>query len=317
MLLAREGENYTPLGKNWTARFLERHYTRLKTYWSNPLDHSRARAVNPITKEAYFDIVEAVLAGNGTPEDRIAPDLIYGADETGLQQGIGTTDRVIAEAGKSVQHQQRSGNRENITVLCTICADGTSLPPAVVFKGLGYQTSWEQENPLKASIGYSKKGYVDGEIGVLWIEIFDKATRTKANGRRRLLLVDGHVSHYTSGFLRYARQHGIEVVCYPSHSTHAYQGLDVVIFGVLKRRWTEVRDDYERRTGQPVRKETFLKLYGQAHIRAFTRENIVSAFRVTGIVPFDRNVISPAQMAPSLEHSSANSLPINLSSPVR
>ena len=53
------------------------------------------------------------------------------------------------------------------------------------------------------SLGYSKKGWTDGEIGVEWIKIFEKETRAKANGRDRLLLVDGHNSHYTQGFLEY------------------------------------------------------------------------------------------------------------------
>ncbi|THU76725.1 DDE-domain-containing protein [Dendrothele bispora CBS 962.96] len=215
-------------------------------------------------------MLEACDGPNFEPLNLIPPELIYGADETGLQQGIGMSKHVIAGAGNSVQHQQRSGNQGNITVLRTICADGTSLPPAVIFKGEGYQVKWKQDNPLNASIGYSKKGYVDGEIGVVWVEIFDKTMKEKANGQHRLLLVNGHVSHYTSGFLCYACEYNIVIVCYPSHLTHAYQGLDVVIFAVLKCRWTEIHDEYERRTGQPVRKDTFLTLYGEAQIRAFT-----------------------------------------------
>jgi hypothetical protein len=261
-------------------------------YWSHPLDHSRARAVNPITKEAYFDIVEAAISGDGSPEEEIPPDLRYGADETGLQQGIGLSEQVIAAAGSSLQHQQQSGNCENITVLCTICADRTSLPPACIFKGMVYQSKWEQKNPLNASIGYTKKGYVDGEIGVLWIEIFNNMTREKANGRRWLLLVDGHVSHYTSGFLHYARQH---------NSTKVLMWLSLLYSNI---------DEYERRTGQPVQKEVFLEIYAQAHIKAFTHENILSAFRTTGIVPFNREVVTGAQMGPSLEHSMENELPV-------
>ncbi|KIY60695.1 CENP-B protein, partial [Cylindrobasidium torrendii FP15055 ss-10] len=173
----------------------------------------------------------------------------YGADETGIQSGIGSKERVFGPAGSSVQHQQRSGNRENITVLCTICGDGsaTDVPPTVIFKGNAFQVNWKQNNPLNASLGYQKKGYIDGEIGVDWMQEFEKSTRAKAGGRRRLLLVDGHVSHYTGQFLRHAREHRIEVVCYPSHSTHVYQGLDVVIFSQLKTCWSRARDEYERR----------------------------------------------------------------------
>ena len=71
-----------------------------------------------------------------------------------------------------------------------------------------------------------------------WIKDFDVQTREKAAGRDRLLLVDGHNSHYTLGFLEYARANKIHVLCYPSHATHVDQGLDVVIFGPLKTYWT-------------------------------------------------------------------------------
>jgi hypothetical protein len=67
-----------------------------------------------------------------------------------MQTGIGITDRVIGPAGAKMQHQQRSGNRENITVLPTICADGTLVPPTVIYKGEAFQMKWLQENPLDA-----------------------------------------------------------------------------------------------------------------------------------------------------------------------
>ena len=75
---------------------------------------------------------------------------MYGADETGIQTGNGVKEYVVGPKGVPVQHQQRSGNRENITVLPTICADGTTLAPAVIFKGEAFQTKWLQENPLDA-----------------------------------------------------------------------------------------------------------------------------------------------------------------------
>ena len=50
-------------------------------------------------------------------------------------------------------------------------------------------------------LGYSKKGWTDGEIGLAWIKDFDARTKEKANGESRLLLVDGHNSHYTADLL--------------------------------------------------------------------------------------------------------------------
>ncbi|EIW77144.1 hypothetical protein CONPUDRAFT_75939 [Coniophora puteana RWD-64-598 SS2] len=50
---------------------------------------------------------------------------------------------------------------------------GTALPPAVIFKGQGYQETWSNDNPLNALIGYSKKGWTESMIRkVLDVVIF-------------------------------------------------------------------------------------------------------------------------------------------------
>nr|VWO98225.1 Serine/threonine-protein kinase CST20 (EC [Ganoderma boninense] len=295
------------VGREWTQRFVERHSTRLHPYWSRSLDHSRARAVNPTNIDSYFALLKTTIEGQDG-EDPIEPDCIYGMDETGLQLGVGTKERVIGPAKKKVQYQQRSGDRENVTVLVTICADGTSITPAVIFKGDAYHPNWDQPNPGNAALAHSKKGYTDGEIGVEWIKLFHRQTEAKARGRRRLLLVDGHSSHYTFGFLEFAREHHIHVLCYPSHTTHILQGLDVAIFSSLKRHWTTARDEFER-AGKKVNKTNFLSVYHAAHTNALTVENIHAAFRKTGVVPFDPSVVHTDSMLPSLETSIQGSLP--------
>jgi hypothetical protein len=130
-----------------------------------------------------------------------------------------------------------------------------------------------------------RKGWTNGEIGVEWIKFFDKNTCEKANGRHRLLLVDGHNSHYTQGFLEYAHANQIIVLCYPAHTTHLLQGLDVVVFAILKRMLSDERDRWEREAGEMVSKSNFLGIYGRAHLRALTPETIKLAFRKTGIWP--------------------------------
>jgi hypothetical protein len=166
-------------------------------------------------------------------------------------------------------------------------------------------------------LGHSTKGYTDGEIGIEWIKQFDQQICAKALGRQRLLLVDGHNSHYTRGFLEYAQEHTIHILCYPSHSTHIYQGLDVVIFSVLKQRWTEARDDYECQCGHKVDKTNFLSVYTRAHTQALSKDNIIAAFWKTGIVPLNRDVIMNEMLAPSPTSSSQGFLPFLQASPVQ
>ena len=132
-----------------------------------------------------------------------------------------------------------------------------------------------------------------------------------------MLLVDGHNSHYTKGFLDYARRNHIHVLCYPAHSTHVYQGLNVVIFGPLKHYWTQEWDAFESSRRQKVTKENFISVYGRAHRKALTADTIKAAFKKTGVWPWNPDVITEKMMAPSLETSLEGRLPLPQPSPVR
>ncbi|KIJ15691.1 hypothetical protein PAXINDRAFT_11291 [Paxillus involutus ATCC 200175] len=201
--------------------------------------------------------------------------------------------------------------------MVNICADGESITPLAIYKGQAFATNWHQDNELKASVAHSRKGWTDGVIGRLWIQDFDEKTQAKANGRARILLVDGHNSHYTKDFLDYTRAHKIHVLYYPAHATHIYQGLDVAIFGALKNRWSEEQDQYESLKCQKVVKANFIMIYGRAHRAVLIPENIHSAFEAMGVWPFNPHVVTAEMMAPSLGMSAQNQSPLPQASPVR
>jgi hypothetical protein len=140
---------------------------------------------------------------------------------------------------------------------------------------------------------------------------FDKETKDKVeDGEYRLLLVDGHNSHHTVDFLLYAREHLIVVLCYTPHSTHIYQGLDDVIFLPLKKYIGEERDKWLREHAAAMDKNSFFAIYGRAHVRALTVDNITAAFKKTGVWPFNLNVVTEEMLAPSKETSCEATLPI-------
>jgi hypothetical protein len=113
--------------------------------WSSSLEGARARAANSTNNKEWFELL-------GTHIENIDPDCIWAADETGIQTGNAIHERVIGKKKKyGVQHQTCEGTRENITVIVNIAADGSSVPPAVIYKGQAFLASWEQDNPLKAS----------------------------------------------------------------------------------------------------------------------------------------------------------------------
>ena len=118
------------------------------------------------------------------------------------------------------------------------------------------------------------------------------------------------------GFLDYAHKNTIIILGYPSHSTHIYKGLDVVIFSVLKWAWSDKWDKFKK-SGHSVSKLNFLSIYARAHVHVFTKANILAAFLKTGIVPFNPDVVTAEMMAPSIETSISSLFPLTLTSPIQ
>ncbi|KIK50670.1 hypothetical protein GYMLUDRAFT_78436 [Collybiopsis luxurians FD-317 M1] len=293
------------VGKQWTLRFIEKYQNELKMFWSSSLDEKHSHAVNPTTNQQWFDLLKEVLAGkrdyefninsdknsnSASPTTLILPENVYGADESGFMLSQSTKQHVIGSRSKKMQHQQGDGGQENTTVIITICADGTTTRPTIIFKGHTYQVKWNQDNLTKALLAHSPKGWIDGELRLEWLKDFHEQTKEKANGCTQVLLVDGHNSHYTSAFLHFARAHHIHILCYPAHGTHVYQGLDV--------------------------KDNFMAIYGAAHKKTLTPENIHAAFKKTSVWPFNCSVVTPSMMATSKETSLKTYLPIPQPSPV-
>ena len=132
------------------------------------------------------------------------------------------------------------------------------------------------------SISYSENGWTDAELALLWmVRDFDQQTCDKANGDVRILLLDGHSSHYSLELLKYARAHNIIILGYPPHCTHALQGLDVVCFAKMKEAWKTEIKAFESLHLRAVKKADFTGVFGNAFLRAFTKPLIESGFSAT------------------------------------
>jgi hypothetical protein len=131
-----------------------------------------------------------------------------------------------------------------------------------------------------------------------------RAGACNTGGHPCLLILDGHNSHYTLTFLEHADANNITVICYPSHTTHVLQGLDIVAFSVLKRSWTSTCDAWEQ-DNAPVKltKGLFLKVFGECFTKTMTPSLMCTCFKNTGILLFNCNVIQLSQMGASIPHS--------------
>jgi hypothetical protein len=146
---------------------------------------------------------------------------------------------------------------------------------------------------------------------------FDPATKEKAAGRTRVLLMDGHGSHYTLELLEYARANNIVILGYPPYCTHVLQGLDVVCFAKMKTEFRHEIRTFEDLHKAKVKKGDFTGVFGRAFLRAFTKESVEAAFRATGIHPFNPDVIPEKAVKASLPTSTKAGFPLVQPSPVR
>jgi hypothetical protein len=135
---------------------------------------------------------------------------IYNWDEKGFIIGLmNRTQRIMSlEAYRSgrIQLALTDGNREFVTLLACICADGTKIPVGLIYKGESHdlQDTWVEEVDDSDGVYFaaSENRWTCNSLGLQWLEkIFDLHTKEKAGCSKRLLIVDRHLSYVNIAFL--------------------------------------------------------------------------------------------------------------------
>ena len=88
-------------------------------------------------------------------------------------------------------------------------------------------------------------------------------------------------------FMEFCDQIKILPLCLPPHSTHLLQPLDVGGFGPLSKAYKQLVSSRSRYGAVNVSKVEFLNLIQVARKQAMSTTNILSAWRGTGLVPYN------------------------------
>ena len=206
------------IGKNWVHNFVQRHDT-LKSRFNRKHDYQRAKCEDPTIIRDWFRLVHNTIAKYG-----ITDNDIYNFDETGFQMGVITTARVITGSERRVGRPitLQPGNREWVTVIECIYAQGWRIPPMVILQGKVYQSAWYSEQlPLDWTIGVSDNRWTNDSLGLSWLtEVFEKHIKDRTIGKYRLLILDGHGSYNTPEFDLFCSEHLIVILCMPLYSSY-------------------------------------------------------------------------------------------------
>jgi hypothetical protein len=219
---------------------------------------------------------------------------IYNFDETGFMMGVISSAMVVTSSERRSRAKMRQpGNREWVTVIQGVAALGFCVPPFIVVSGQYHLSSWYEDSPLPPDwvIATSENGWTTNEIGLDWINHFDKATKSRTSGSYRLLIVDGHESHCSVAFELYCKENNIIALCMPPHSSHILQPLDVGCFSPLKRAYGRQIEDKMRSGTSHISKEDFFPAFLAAFKDAITEKNIQGGFRGAGIMPHNPEAV--------------------------
>ncbi|KAE8750937.1 hypothetical protein FOCC_FOCC002365 [Frankliniella occidentalis] len=285
-------------GADWFLGFMKRP-PLLSLRKPEQCSVARAMAFNKTNINNYFDKLEAVLKrhpsfGNGTR--------IFNLDETGSTTvGEIKKNKVIAEKGVKQLHQIKSAERGTlVTTCCCICANGTMLPPAMVFPRVKF-TQNMLINCYPGTLGLaSKKGWMTSELFVKVIQHFI-AHAQSSKEHPTLLILDNVASHLSIDVINLCRDNGVTLFTLPPHTTHKTQPLDVAIYGPYQAAYSRAYNDWTiAHPGQVCTIYDVAGLVNKAICKSGTPSNIFSAFRATGIYPFNRNIFSDVDFAPSI-----------------
>jgi len=120
------------LGKIWPYRFLKRHLDKLVTKFYFGIDRDRCRADSGYKYSLYFKLLKRKIE-----QYKIRLWLIYNMDEKGFLIGILSKIKRIFLKWRyketKLKQMLQDGNREWITSIACICADGTALAPALIY----------------------------------------------------------------------------------------------------------------------------------------------------------------------------------------
>ncbi|KAF2175970.1 CENP-B protein [Zopfia rhizophila CBS 207.26] len=220
-----------------------------------------------------------------TPEVKtkygIAEEDIYNFDETGFQMGVISGGKVVTGSDRRNRRKAvQPGNREWVTVIQGINAKGWAIPPFIIFAGTYHLSAWYEGNDIPPDwvILLSDNGWTNNELGIKWLQHFDKHTKGRTVGVHRLLIIDGHESHDSLEFQQLCKEKSIITLCMPSHSSHLLQPLDVGCFSPLKDAYGRQVEDLIRNHIYHVTKLEFLPAFKAAYQATFTESNIRAGF---------------------------------------
>jgi hypothetical protein len=177
--------------------------------------------------EKWFDKYTRIVKENG-----ILPGDIYNFEETGFQIGVGKDQWIITREPKRKIFNGSVTNRESVTVIKAVSADGFVCLPLIILSSKQMMLRWFEAIQTIKYLALSDSGYMTDVLAFQWIQKFHEWTFRQTQGVKRLVLCDRFGSHFTRQFGEFCENNDIILFFYCRIQATSYS-LSMSVYLVL------------------------------------------------------------------------------------
>ena len=162
------------------------------------------------------------------------PNRIGNMDET-CWHYVYNSGLILAEKGtETIPAALPDDERNGFSVLATICADGSKLPPVFLARGAGLNCHKQFSDMVTEDDQYEIYHSTGRNTTIDVMKWYLNKFKQWMKNERCALILDRYSSHFSETIQTYAQELGIELLYIPTSATDKYQPLDRLIFGSLK-----------------------------------------------------------------------------------
>ena len=228
-----------PLTKGWLQTFLLRKSEEIQRSVSYPQNQNRV-FIPRVYFTNHFHTMNVYITGK-------ASELVFNLDEVGISPWEDKKVRKVIvgkKSGNEVIFHKVNRNIKHITMVNCISAAGDTLTPLIISQASDFTEIWAKgyRQDEDVMLRTRNPAYIDTE---LFNEYLDIVFIPYINSLRKnplytdepaVLLMDNCSSHCSDEILQKLAENNVYVITFPPHTTNILQMLDLVNYGVFKKK---------------------------------------------------------------------------------